>query len=165
MTKRTLRTKSVSRKQAAKSRPLPRMARAPKPEKAAPVKQGLQYIADLMKLDEAKALVEQLQRDHDATNPKASPFDCGEVNQKAPLTTLIAAMFEAPNAWCKFADPGAELMANMLLTLSDEAELTAAANNGVDLGEVKDRANMRLEYRARIAVEIARRLQTGEVTS
>jgi hypothetical protein len=146
-TRRTLRMKTVRRKHAAK--PVARVAKgARKPEiKLAP--------------EDHKALQDAL------VPPRAevTAFEMGDVNQKAPLLTLVSALFEAPNMPAKFADPAADFMANALMSISDEVELTAAANNGLDLGEVKDRAAMRTEWRARIAVEIARRMQTGEVMS
>jgi hypothetical protein len=74
----TLRTKSVRRKHAAKPRSLPRTARTAKnittgdvqPKKARSVastdsqKQDLQYLKDLMTLEEAQALVKTLEGQH-----------------------------------------------------------------------------------------------------
>lgn len=100
----------------------------------------------------------------EAPKPHVPPFEAGEPSMTAPLMVLIRAMFTAPNAQQTFDDPSAEFMSNMLLTLADEAELSGAANNGLDLGEVQGRAMYRLDQRACLGVEIARRIQAGEVT-
>ncbi len=101
----------------------------------------------------------------EAEKPEVLPFDLGEVNRKAPLLTLIHAMFEAPDVPAKFKDPGADFMANVLHSVADDAELYSATDGQLDRTEIIDRAMMRLEWRSRIAVEIARRMQTGEVSS
>jgi len=101
----------------------------------------------------------------EAPKPEILPFDCGEVNPVAPLLTLIEAMFEAPDLPKDFTDRGTQLMASVLHTVADEAELISAAENGLDIRQLKSRASLRLEWRARIAVELARRMQAGEVTS
>ncbi|HEX4338093.1 MAG TPA: hypothetical protein VH062_19420 [Polyangiaceae bacterium] len=148
MTKSTLRTKSVRRKHAAKSRAVPREARGKKLDEVAPAAPATPAAPPA-----------------EAPKPEILPFDCGEVNRAATLLTLVEAMLDAPDMSAEFDDRGTRLMANVLHTVADEAELINAANNGLDLSEVKNRAGMRLEYRARIAVEIARRIQAGEVTS
>jgi len=101
-----------------------------------------------------------------APKEEVRPFDQGGVNTRAPLLTLIEALLDAPDLPADFADRGAQLMASALHTIADETELIDSADGSViDLSGVKSRVAMRLEYRARIAVEIARRMQAGEVTS
>jgi hypothetical protein len=96
--------------------------------------------------------------------PEILPFDRGAVNEHAPLMTLVAAMFEAPNTSTKFKDPSAEFLQHVVLTLADETELIGATNDELDRTETVGRCSMRAEWRARIAVEIARRIQAGQVS-
>jgi hypothetical protein len=160
---KSLRTKTIKRKTTKRhtsARPLARIARAPKDIRPADAK--LKKAANKLAPPAADSALQ------DAVIPPradVTAFELGDVNQAAPLLTLVVALFEAPNMPTRFADPGADFLANALMSVSDEVELTEAANNGLDLGEVKGRASMRTEWRARIAVEIARRMQTGEVSS
>jgi hypothetical protein len=143
---KTLRTKTTKSKNAKRSRTLPRVARAPKVvEKTAPV--------------ETPVAPEPA--------PEIFPFDRGAVNEHAPFMTLVAAMFEAPDLPARFEDRSAAFMANMLLCLADETELGQAASeeDTLDRSATIGRFVMRLDARARIAVEIARRIQAGQVPS
>jgi hypothetical protein len=140
--------------------------RTPKAKKPA-MAQPLRSRATLAEMEEA---VEQIKAERapkktDSEVIRVTAFTGGEVNREAPLLTLVKAMFDAPDVPVSFADPGAEFMANVLMTLADESELAEAADNELDLGPVRERAHYRVGFRSRIAVEIARHMQAGELTS
>ncbi len=150
---KSLRTKTTKSKNAPRRRTLPRVARAPKGEKqavAAPSTPGAPEPAQLQQGEASTAFVS---------------FN-GTVNPKAPLMTLVTAMFEAPNAPTAFKDPSAEFLSSVLLSIADDAEILEAASreDTLDRTDTIGRCSLRAEWRARIAVEIARRLQTGAVT-
>jgi hypothetical protein len=61
-------------------------------------------------------------------------------------------------------EPGAKLLADALRASADEIALIRATDDGLDHSHETDRVLYRAENRARIAVEIARRIQAGQVT-
>jgi hypothetical protein len=143
---KTLRTKSTKSKNAKTPRTLPRMARAPKAvEKTAPV--ATPVAPEPSKPREVLPFVHSDQT----------------VNPEAPLLLLIQTML------CDGYDqgihePGAKLLADALRASADEIALVRATDDGLDHSHETDRILYRAENRARIAVEIARRIQAGQVT-
>jgi len=136
-------TKRRSSKKSATKKPLPRIARAPKPKKA------------------SSAVSEQ------ATAPtphvldaSAPPFYLGDVNPEASTLRLVRAMFDAPNA-TGMKDPTAAFLADVLLCNADDVHLANYVNDELDHGPIVDRVLHRIKYRASLAIEIARRAEKG----
>jgi len=101
---------------------------------------------------------------HPMDDRRIYPFDNGEPNRDAPLLLLLSTMFSAPNL-PGIADPSAAFLASVMLASADDADLVrAAANDGLDYSEQIERTMHRLDYRLRLAVEIFRRVESGEVT-
>lgn len=90
-----------------------------------------------------------------------TPYIDGEPNRAAPLLVLLSCMFDGG---IEFKDPAADFLANVLRSISDELEIIGAAgDDGVDRAPTLERCLNRAADRARLAVEIARRIQGGEI--
>ncbi len=103
-----------------------------------------------------------------ATPPKPEPvrpfvnFD-GTPNPDAPLSVLLGAMF-THDGLPDGLPPSANFLASVLIAAADEAELAGDVDETLDHSPMIRRVLGRLENRARLAVEIARRIELGEVT-
>lgn len=90
----------------------------------------------------------------------------GEVNPDASDATLAAELMQDFRSDTPFLDGGPlELLARTLRSIADDAELCAAAQDGLDHGETVQRVVTRIESRARISIEIARRMVVEERAS
>jgi hypothetical protein len=90
-------------------------------------------------------------------------FDGFQVRPGVPMARLIAGLFVADNGK-EFESPAAQLLADVLLATADEGSLvTGAQEGGLDRGPEIDRVLHRIQNRAIIIVEIAKRLEKGDL--
>lgn len=91
----------------------------------------------------------------------------GEMNPDASMTTLAASLLEDFESDTPFVhgDRATELLVRTLRSVADDCELASAVGDGLDHTQCISRVMRRIESRARVSIEIARRLASGEVTS
>jgi hypothetical protein len=143
---KSLRTKSTKSKNAKRPRTLPRIARAPKAvEKAVPV--ATPVVPEPPKPREVLPFVNFNQT----------------VNPEAPLLLLVQTML-CDEYDQGLREPGAKLLAAALRASADEIALIQATDDGLDHAHEIERVLYRAENRARITIEIARRIQAGQVS-
>jgi hypothetical protein len=146
-----------------KTRPKTRSKSAPKPAETKPSNGAPFKFTGTA--DELLAAADKIRADR--PHPLAASevlFDNGSVREDLTLLRLVRGMFEAPNR-SRTGNTTVDFLSDVLLSGADDAELMqAAANEGtLDLSPVIDRAALRASWRAIFAVEIARRVEKGEV--
>lgn len=88
-----------------------------------------------------------------------TPYIDGEPNEDAPLLVFVKCMF---SGGVGFKDSAADFLGNMLQSIADEIEIVGAVVNGedgLDHSDAVERCLARVHDRAKLSVEIARRIQ------
>lgn len=89
-------------------------------------------------------------------------LDGGEgFDPAATVGDLIRLLFEAPNR------QGQGLLTDVLLCTADEAAMLSYCQNNDDgmLGDVMARVTLRMEWRAKIAIELDKRMRAAELAA
>lgn len=92
------------------------------------------------------------------------PQGDGNANADAPLDVIVEALFEDFRG--EYADRRAtSFLSKILRSIGDDAELASVASTQADLDHSQTIARVlaRIESRSRMAIEVARRIERGEV--
>jgi hypothetical protein len=117
--------------------------------------------------DELLAAADRIRADRAAANPHPlaqadALFDDGLIRGDTTLLQLVRGIFDAGNA-SKSDNPVADFLSEVLLANNDELHLVQFVNSELDHTDVIGRVLLRVQWRAEIAAEIARRVEKGEV--